>query len=178
MERGGKNNLNMKNWQAKPAPNIAECGREASGSGQTKLSRMPSGLRTRDVWRAHASAMAWWSFRTGSEGDFMRQEKWLRGNTRTLKRQYAARNWTFVRVLPGIAGYCRVTGPGENSQTSTRLRRGQSSRAEWRKPPRHKGTRGRRLARRSSPTVRWEIFGLTGRLALPFGWRLSDDNGH
>ena len=44
--------------------------------------------------------------------DFMRQENRLRGNTRTVRRQYAARNWTFVRVLPGIAGYCRVAGPG------------------------------------------------------------------
>ena len=52
-------------------------------------------------------------------GDFTRQEKRIRGNTRTLRRQYAARNWTFVRVLPGIAGYCRVVGPGENSETST-----------------------------------------------------------
>jgi hypothetical protein len=43
----------------------------------------------------------------------MRQENWLRGNTRTLRRQYPARNRTFVRVLPGIAGYCRVVGPGE-----------------------------------------------------------------
>ncbi len=40
--------------------------------------------------------------------DFTRQENWLRGNKRTLKRQYAARNWTFVRLLPDIAGYCRV----------------------------------------------------------------------
>jgi hypothetical protein len=46
-------------------------------------------------------------------GDFMRQEKRIRGNTRTVRRQYAARNWTFTRVLPGIAGYCRVVGPGE-----------------------------------------------------------------
>src|SRR5580698_6884840 len=44
--------------------------------------------------------------------DFMRQENRICGNTRTLKRQYAARNWTFVRVLPGIAGYCRVVGLG------------------------------------------------------------------
>ena len=47
------------------------------------------------------------------EPDFTRQENWIRGNTRTLRRQYAARNWVFVRVLPGIAGYCRVVGPGE-----------------------------------------------------------------
>jgi hypothetical protein len=45
---------------------------------------------------------------------------------RTVRRQYAARNWTFTRVLPGIAGYCRVVGPGE----IRRLRRAQSSRAE------------------------------------------------
>ena len=42
--------------------------------------------------------------------DFTRQENWIRGNKRTVRRQYAARNWTFVRVLPGIAGYCRVVG--------------------------------------------------------------------
>jgi hypothetical protein len=85
-------------------------GHEASGSGQTKQKLE---LRTRDVRRVHVSAMAWRSFRNSNEGDFMRQEIWLRGNTRTLKRQYAARNWTFTRVLPGIAGYCRVVGPGE-----------------------------------------------------------------
>ena len=45
--------------------------------------------------------------------DFTRQENWIRGNRRTVRRQYAARNWTFVRVLPGIAGYCRVVGPVE-----------------------------------------------------------------
>jgi hypothetical protein len=49
----------------------------------------------------------------GGEPDFTRQENWIRGNTRTLRRQYAARNWVFVRVLPGIAGYCRVVGPSE-----------------------------------------------------------------
>ena len=49
----------------------------------------------------------------GPESDFMRQENKIRGNTRTLRRQYAARNQPSVRVLPGIAGYCRVVGPGE-----------------------------------------------------------------
>jgi hypothetical protein len=43
--------------------------------------------------------------------DFTRQENRIRGNTRTVRRQYAARKWTFVRVLPDIAGYCRVVGP-------------------------------------------------------------------
>ncbi len=28
-------------------------------------------------------------------------------------RQYAAKELASVRVLPGIAGYCRVMGPGE-----------------------------------------------------------------
>jgi len=45
--------------------------------------------------------------------DFTRQEYWIRGNTRTLRRQYAARKRVIVRVLPGIAGYCRVVGPWE-----------------------------------------------------------------
>jgi len=44
---------------------------------------------------------------------FTRQGNRLSGNRRTVRRQYAARNWTFVRVLPGIAGYCRVVGPLE-----------------------------------------------------------------
>ena len=43
----------------------------------------------------------------------MRQENWIRGNTRTVRRQYAARKRAIVRVLPGIAGYCRVVGPGK-----------------------------------------------------------------
>src|ERR1700722_6824002 len=50
---------------------------------------------------------------SGRLPDFTRQENKIRGNRRTLRRQYAARNWTFVRVLPGIAGYCRVVGPWE-----------------------------------------------------------------
>ena len=45
--------------------------------------------------------------------DFTRQEKWLCGNKRTLKWQYAARNWASVRILPGIVGYCRIVGPCE-----------------------------------------------------------------
>jgi hypothetical protein len=48
-----------------------------------------------------------------SHRDFMRQENKIRGNTRTVRRQYAARKWASVRVLPGIAGYCRVVGPGK-----------------------------------------------------------------
>jgi hypothetical protein len=32
----------------------------------------------------------------------------IRGNTRTVRRQYAANELASVRVLPGIAGYCRV----------------------------------------------------------------------
>jgi hypothetical protein len=39
----------------------------------------------------------------------------IRGNTRTVMRQYAAKERASVRVLPGIAGYCRVTGPGDFS---------------------------------------------------------------
>jgi hypothetical protein len=72
-----------------------------------------------------------------SPGDFTRQENWLRGNTRTLKRQYAARNWTFVRVLPGIAGYCRVVGPWEKKAVQS---------------PRSKATRGVR-GRQKLPVV-------------------------
>jgi hypothetical protein len=37
----------------------------------------------------------------------------LRGNRRNVRRQYAARKWGIVRVLPGIAGYCRVVGMWE-----------------------------------------------------------------
>jgi hypothetical protein len=37
----------------------------------------------------------------------------IRGNTRTVRRQYAANEWASVRILPDIAGYCRVTGPGD-----------------------------------------------------------------
>ena len=37
----------------------------------------------------------------------------IRGNMRTVKRQYAARKMSSVRVLPGIAGYCRVMGFSE-----------------------------------------------------------------
>jgi hypothetical protein len=55
---------------------------------------------------------------------FMRQENKIRGNTRTVRRQYAARNWTFTRVLPGIAGYCRVVGPGEISSAEFEVRNG------------------------------------------------------
>ncbi len=54
------------------------------------------------------------------QGDFMRQEKRICGNRRTLRRQYAARKWASVRVLPGIAGYCRVVGPWEFSTTDER----------------------------------------------------------
>jgi len=46
-------------------------------------------------------------------GDFTRQENWIRGNTRTVKRQYTARKLVIVRLLPGIAAYCRVVGPVE-----------------------------------------------------------------
>ncbi len=42
----------------------------------------------------------------------------IRGNTRTVKRQYAAKEMTSVRVLPGIAGYCRVMGAGDFFQGS------------------------------------------------------------
>jgi hypothetical protein len=52
------------------------------------------------------------------EGDFMRQENWIRGNTRTVIRQYAARKLASVRLLPGIAGYCRVVGPCEFGRRS------------------------------------------------------------
>jgi hypothetical protein len=41
----------------------------------------------------------------------------LRGNRRTVIRQYAARKYGNVRVLPGIAGYCRVVGPWDFSTT-------------------------------------------------------------
>ncbi len=43
---------------------------------------------------------------------------------RTLKRQYAARNWTFVRLLPDIAAYCRVVGPGEIRSAEFEVRNG------------------------------------------------------
>jgi hypothetical protein len=59
-------------------------------------------------------------------GGNRRQEKWLRGNRRTVKRQYAARNWTFVRVLPDIAAYCRVMGPREIRSTVRRVWKGQA----------------------------------------------------
>jgi hypothetical protein len=74
----------------------------------------------RRVTAKHAEHAKWRGLRrsqtaatAGREGDFMRQENRIRGNTRTVRRQYAARKWPSVRVLPGIAGYCRVAGPWE-----------------------------------------------------------------
>jgi hypothetical protein len=48
----------------------------------------------------------------------------IRGNMRTVRRQYAAREMASVRVLPGIAGYCRIRGPREIQKEKLKKRRG------------------------------------------------------
>ncbi len=54
----------------------------------------------------------------------MRQKNKISGNMRTLKRQYAARNWPSVRLLPDIAAYCRVMGPVEIRNAEFGVRNG------------------------------------------------------
>jgi hypothetical protein len=46
----------------------------------------------------------------------------IRGNTRTVKWQYAAKELASVRVLPGIAGYCRVMGPKEIQKVKFKMK--------------------------------------------------------
>jgi hypothetical protein len=54
---------------------------------------------------------------TPTERGTMSEGAWLgglSGNRRVVRRQYAAKKLATTRVLPGMAGYCRVTGGGKS----------------------------------------------------------------